>query len=229
MAGHVEDVVFTASAIVLGFSIVINAFFIFIALTKTRHCIGVYKYLMICFAITNIMYSSVEFISRPVSHSFQPLITMFCCDQNSSSRRDSNPLLLLTGLERSTPLHHRRCLIERIAAGRARRHTCRDAEYNLRRRERTHALCMNESRPHGKTSRPDTTGTRSPSSASTCLSERYTVSSGSHFIPLSNNLDAQRQHRRLQQAGRDPSNRVVRRLFKEGDPSITHFSAGSHC
>lgn len=32
------------------------------------------------------------------------LITIFCCDYNSSARRDSNPLLLLTGRE-STPLH----------------------------------------------------------------------------------------------------------------------------
>lgn len=35
----------------------------------------------------------------------------FCCDQNSSARRDSTPHLLLTGRQCPAPLDHRRCLI----------------------------------------------------------------------------------------------------------------------
>ncbi|VDO91080.1 unnamed protein product [Heligmosomoides polygyrus] len=53
------------SNIVFGGSLLVNTFFIYIVYSKTKKGIGSYKYLMIWFAVINILYSFAEFISKP--------------------------------------------------------------------------------------------------------------------------------------------------------------------
>ncbi|KAL6743634.1 hypothetical protein Aduo_016654 [Ancylostoma duodenale] len=58
----------TASAVVFVMAITLNAFLIYIVSTKTRNKIGVYKYMIISFALCNIAYSSTEFGAKPAIH-----------------------------------------------------------------------------------------------------------------------------------------------------------------
>ncbi|VDO81907.1 unnamed protein product [Heligmosomoides polygyrus] len=53
------------SNIAFGGSLLVNTFFIYIVYSKTKRDIGSYKYLMIWFAVINILYSFAEFISKP--------------------------------------------------------------------------------------------------------------------------------------------------------------------
>ncbi|CAJ0588181.1 unnamed protein product [Cylicocyclus nassatus] len=66
MALH--DYVELASTAVFLASTALNVFFIYIVHTKTKQDLGMYKYVMIWFAIGNIAYSLAEFISKPTIH-----------------------------------------------------------------------------------------------------------------------------------------------------------------
>uniref|UniRef100_A0A0K0CWE4 G_PROTEIN_RECEP_F1_2 domain-containing protein n=1 Tax=Angiostrongylus cantonensis TaxID=6313 RepID=A0A0K0CWE4_ANGCA len=47
-------------------SLVVNAFFIYIVHSKTRQETGTYKYVLMLFALCNIVFSTSELISKPV-------------------------------------------------------------------------------------------------------------------------------------------------------------------
>lgn len=64
----VKELLTIASTTVFVLSMTLNSAFIYIVYTKTRTDIGVYKYMMTCFAICNIVYSSTEFVSKPVRY-----------------------------------------------------------------------------------------------------------------------------------------------------------------
>ncbi|EPB67570.1 hypothetical protein ANCCEY_13338 [Ancylostoma ceylanicum] len=54
-----------ASTIVFVLAAALNAVLIYIVSTKTRNKIGVYKYMIICFAVCNIVYSATEYTAKP--------------------------------------------------------------------------------------------------------------------------------------------------------------------
>uniref|UniRef100_A0A0K0DMP9 G_PROTEIN_RECEP_F1_2 domain-containing protein n=1 Tax=Angiostrongylus cantonensis TaxID=6313 RepID=A0A0K0DMP9_ANGCA len=55
------------SSLLLFVSVVVNAFFIYIVYSKTRHETGSYKNVMMLFSLCNILYSTTEFVAAPVS------------------------------------------------------------------------------------------------------------------------------------------------------------------
>ncbi|EYC02898.1 hypothetical protein Y032_0097g3006 [Ancylostoma ceylanicum] len=63
-----------ASTIVFVLAAALNAVLIYIVSTKTRNKIGVYKYMIICFAVCNIVYSATEYTAKPVWYPLQSLL-----------------------------------------------------------------------------------------------------------------------------------------------------------
>ncbi|RCN50926.1 7TM chemoreceptor [Ancylostoma caninum] len=64
----VKEILRVASTIVFILSIALNTVLVYIVATKTRNRIGIYKYMIISFALCNIVYSSTEFGTKPAIH-----------------------------------------------------------------------------------------------------------------------------------------------------------------
>ncbi|CAJ0604420.1 unnamed protein product [Cylicocyclus nassatus] len=62
-----RNVLFSISTTSAALSLVINSLFIYISCKKERKNIGTYRYFLVAFATCNILYSSVEYIAKPVN------------------------------------------------------------------------------------------------------------------------------------------------------------------
>ncbi|KHJ77123.1 hypothetical protein OESDEN_23257 [Oesophagostomum dentatum] len=68
---EIKGIVPIVSTTIFVLAFIVNSFFIYIVCTKSQAHIGTYKYLMISFAVCNILYSLSEFISQPAVYMYK--------------------------------------------------------------------------------------------------------------------------------------------------------------